>query len=605
MAFNTNITPGNPPLLWSNIDEAFSRINENFDILVATIGTGSGLIPINFETLDTSVSPTVSDTYSLGSSTKKWRNVYTEEWSSVGTSIFNGVWLGSAQIKGIGSSVDLPAGSTVNGDLIINPDKTFFKSAQVDNGDRVEANEFSDTLNFLSGNGITMTVGSPGESITIANDGIVSINPGTGISATTVSGVSSIVNTGVVSLDNIGSLPSGRTPGAGIYVDSASGSNIKITNTGILGFDNSGFGINVSVDSSTGLATVNLSTGVVATAAFRSIVVTGTTGQPTMNADSPADTLTINAGYGIILNSSDDPEILTVSVDPEVDIKGSVFGTDSSVIVDAEDRKVYADLIGNVTGNVVGNVTGTASNATLADTATLANTIDITNTNGLSTIYYPTFVENRTTGQILRGDVNLTYRTDTDTLTAGSFVGNLTGAVTGNIFTNLIDSADSSQIVVTPLMRFSSDVVIENDLTVDNNIQVPIIAATSITATVSKLGKILENTNNLSGATGVVAHDCSSSQIFRHTSIANNFTADFTNFELANDQATSLTLILVQGGTAYIPNAVRINGISQTILWQGSSPPLGNTNKTDIVSFSVINTAGSYAVFGQLTSFGT
>lgn len=605
MAFNTNITPGNPPLLWSNIDEAFSRINENFDILVATIGTGSGLIPINFETLDTSVSPTVSDTYSLGSSTKKWRNVYTEEWSSVGTSIFNGVWLGSAQIKGIGSSVDLPAGSTVNGDLIINPDKTFFKSAQVDNGDRVEANEFSDTLNFLSGNGITMTVGSPGESITIANDGIVSINPGTGISATTVSGVASIVNTGVVSLDNIGSLPSGRTPGAGIYVDSASGSNIKITNTGILGFDNSGFGINVSVDSSTGLATVNLSTGVVATAAFRSIVVTGTTGQPTMNADSPADTLTINAGYGIILNSSDDPEILTVSVDPEVDIKGSVFGTDSSVIVDAEDRKVYADLIGNVTGNVVGNVTGTASNATLADTATLANTIDITNTNGLSTIYYPTFVENRTTGQILRGDVNLTYRTDTDTLTAGSFVGNLTGAVTGNIFTNLIDSADSSQIVVTPLMRFSSDVVIENDLTVDNNIQVPIIAATSITATVSKLGKILENTNNLSGATGVVAHDCSSSQIFRHTSIANNFTADFTNFELANDQATSLTLILVQGGTAYIPNAVRINGISQTILWQGSSPPLGNTNKTDIVSFSVINTAGSYAVFGQLTSFGT
>ena len=138
MAFNPNITPGNPPLLWSNIDEAFSKINENFDILVATIGAGSGLIPLDFNTLDTNVSPTVGDTYSLGSSTNKWRSVYTEEWSNIGISTFNGVWLGTAQIKGILGTVDLPAGSTVNGNLIIDPDKTFFKSAQVDGGDRVE-----------------------------------------------------------------------------------------------------------------------------------------------------------------------------------------------------------------------------------------------------------------------------------------------------------------------------------------------------------------------------------------------------------------------------------------------------------------------------------
>jgi len=67
--------------------------------------------------------------------------------------------------------------------------------------------------------------------------------------------------------------------------------------------------------------------------------------------------------------------------------------------------------------NVSGVVTATSFIGNLTGTATAATTIDITNTNGLTTIYYPTFVENRTNGQILRGDVDLTYRTDTNTLT--------------------------------------------------------------------------------------------------------------------------------------------------------------------------------------------
>lgn len=498
MAFNPNITPGNPPLLWSNIDEAFSKINENFDILVATIGAGSGLIPLDFNTLDTNVSPTVSNTYSLGSSTNKWRSVYTEEWSSIGVSTLNGVWLGTAQIKGISGTVDLPAGSTVNGNLIIDPDKTFFKSAQVDGGDRVEANEFSDTLNFLSGSGITMSVGSPGESITITNDGVITINGIDGITATTLAGITTISNAGVRSLSNIGALPAGRTVGAGIYIDAATGPGIKITNTGILGFDNSGFGTNVSVDVATGLATVNLSTGVVTTAAFRTIAVTGTAGQLNLDADVPADTLTLNAGAGIEITTNPVTDTISFAVSSTLDIRGSVFAQDSGIIVDSIDRKIYGDLIGNVrgdiigsvfgddstkiidsvenkvyatffgnlTGNVTGNVTGNITGS--AGSAGVAGTVDITDTNGLTTVYYPTFVENRTTGQTVRADVDLKYRTDTNTLTAPAFAGNLTGTVTGNIFTNLIDSADSSQIVVTPLMRFESDIIVENDLIINN-----------------------------------------------------------------------------------------------------------------------------------------
>jgi hypothetical protein len=46
--------------------------------------------------------------------------------------------------------------------------------------------------------------------------------------------------------------------------------------------------------------------------------------------------------------------------------------------------------------------------------------VDITSTNGLTTVYYPTFIETRANGQIVRADADLSYRTDTNTLTVGN-----------------------------------------------------------------------------------------------------------------------------------------------------------------------------------------
>ena len=73
MPFNTNITPGRPPVLWSDVNEAFTKVNENFDILVATIGNGSGLTPIDFTSLDTDVTPTTDNLRSLGDITHRWK----------------------------------------------------------------------------------------------------------------------------------------------------------------------------------------------------------------------------------------------------------------------------------------------------------------------------------------------------------------------------------------------------------------------------------------------------------------------------------------------------------------------------------------------------
>ncbi len=108
------------------------------------------------------------------------------------------------------------------------------------------------------------------------------------------------------------------------------------------------------------------------------------------------------------------------------------------------------------------------------------------------------------------------------------------------------------------------------------------------------------------GATGVVTHDCANGSVFYHTSISSNFTADVTNLPTAISSAGSVTLVLVQGATPYVCNAIQINGAAQTVLWQGSaSAPTGNANKTDIMTFRIMRTgASTYVVFGQLESFG-
>jgi len=107
----------------------------------------------------------------------------------------------------------------------------------------------------------------------------------------------------------------------------------------------------------------------------------------------------------------------------------------------------------------------------------------------------------------------------------------------------------------------------------------------------------------LTGATGTVTHDCDNGHIFYHTTPAADWTANFTNLGLTAEHATTLSIVIAQGATAYIPSAVEIGGVAQTILWQGGSAPSGTANGTDVVAFSILNDGGTYVVMGQLVGF--
>ena len=109
----------------------------------------------------------------------------------------------------------------------------------------------------------------------------------------------------------------------------------------------------------------------------------------------------------------------------------------------------------------------------------------------------------------------------------------------------------------------------------------------------------------LTGATGTVAHDCANGKMFHHTTPAADFTANFTNLDLNQYKfSTSIGIVITQGNTAYIPNAVQIAGAAQTIIWQGNSTPTGTDNGTDAISFTIMRDGSTYIVLGQLTSFG-
>lgn len=350
MPFNSNIIPGRPPVLWSEVNDAFVKVNENFDILVATIGSGSGLTPIDFTSLDTSVKPTTDNLRDLGDITHKWRAVFTGEHTTVDP--LNGLWAGNAQIKGVGYTTNLPANSTVGGDpltgigadLIIDPAKTFFKEIQVNNDLSVVATTFGDTVNFLSGSGVGLAVSSGADSITFSNTGILSVTASSGIAAATVSGVATITNAGVRSLQSTVALPSGRTTGSGININGATGDNLRVTNTGVISIS-SGVGITVSLDAASGDVTITNSAPAVN--AFTQVVVNGDTSN-ILAADAASDVLNITSDATITLTKTVGTDTLNIAVNPVFDLRGSVFADDSTVMVDAVSGTLRGIFIGSV-----------------------------------------------------------------------------------------------------------------------------------------------------------------------------------------------------------------------------------------------------------------
>ena len=121
---------------------------------------------------------------------------------------------------------------------------------------------------------------------------------------------------------------------------------------------------------------------------------------------------------------------------------------------------------------------------------------------------------------------------------------------------------------------------------------------------ISQLGSVAETVQQMLGSTGNVTHDFSKTSIWAHIGIASNFTPNFANVPTVENKAFTATLLLNQGATPYMANAVQINGGTQTVRWQGNVAPAASANKVDCVSFTMVRVNYAWTVLGQNTAFG-
>lgn len=181
---------------------------------------------------------------------------------------------------------------------------------------------------------------------------------------------------------------------------------------------------------------------------------------------------------------------------------------------------------------------------------------------------------------------------------------NITFAPTTNIdFSNIVTMDLDFNFINEINIDFNN--IVNNEVLIfnSNTLKFESQAAPNLTVTNLTINEgVTETTTPLTGAGGVVVHNTNNGHIFTHSQLSANFTANFTNMSLSANQATALTLILTQGATAYIPNAVQINGVAKTILWQSGGAPAGTINGTDAVTFSVIYDGTNYTILGNLIS---
>ncbi len=166
----------------------------------------------------------------------------------------------------------------------------------------------------------------------------------------------------------------------------------------------------------------------------------GSSGSCTGNSATATTATNVTASA----NNSTDETVYPTFVDGATGTQG--IETDTGLTYNPSSGNLTATTFtGALTGNVTGNTSGSSGSCTgNSATATLATSVTASANNTANETVYPTFVDGATGTQGIETDTSLTYNPSSNTLTAGTFSGSLSGTASNAA---LLDSLDSSQFL--------------------------------------------------------------------------------------------------------------------------------------------------------------
>ncbi len=117
----------------------------------------------------------------------------------------------------------------------------------------------------------------------------------------------------------------------------------------------------------------------------------------------------------------------------------------------------------------------------------------------------------------------------------------------------------------------------------------------------SGISEIISATISLTASN--IQYDFNESSLWYHATASTNYTANFINLPTTNNRTLSVSILIEQGVTAYIPTVVKIAGVTQSLKWAGGSQS-GTPNSLDLVTFTFIRINNSWVnIIGQIAPF--
>lgn len=189
------------------------------------------------------------------------------------------------------------------------------------------------------------------------------------------------------------------------------------------------------------------------------------------------------------------------------------------------------------------------------------------------------------------------YATDTELISA--LTGYITSSTASAVYLSQLEGLAKSSASSTYLTQSSAS---SNYATKTS----PTFTGTSLFENITSSGimdltEILETVIDSSITSGSATLNFNNGNIFYISSSPSaNFTTNITNTPTTNGKTITITVLVLQGATGYIPNIFAINNSIQTIKWSaGVTPtPTSSAGKIDIFNFTLVRRSDTWTVFG-------